>query len=258
MNHRAKKRFGQNFLIDDSIIEKIVMAIDALNPKQMVEIGPGQGAITQHLINMQVPLHLVEIDRDLVSLLEKKFGSHPNFNLHSHDALKFDFNALAAEGPLTVVGNLPYNISTPLIFHLFESIEHIDNMLFMIQKEVVERMCAAQGTEHYGRLSIMTQYYCHAQMLFLVPPESFTPAPKVMSAIIQLSPKSDRIDIGDEKLFATLVKTAFSYRRKTIRNVWKSHLSADELSALELDPGVRPETLSLEDYAKVSRYLSDK
>ncbi len=252
MQHQARKRFGQNFLHDQGIIERIHQAIAAKPGDNLVEIGPGQGAITHGLLERCGQLQVVELDRDLIPILRTKFFDYPGLSIHQGDALDYDFGQLAALGPLRIVGNLPYNISSPLIFHLISFSQQVKDMHFMLQKEVVERICAAPGNGDYGRLSIMVQYHCKAEHLFNVKPGCFHPAPKVDSAIIRLTPRAPELQAQDLGLFAQLVKQAFSTRRKTIRNNLKSMLSAEQLEAQGIDPGLRPETLSVQDYVRLS------
>ena len=251
--HRARKRFGQNFLHDIGVIQRIV---DSIHPKpgdNIVEIGPGLGALTEQLFEATGSIHVVELDRDLVERLQKRFGKEKNFHIHSNDALKFDFGALANHGKLRVVGNLPYNISTPLLFHLMEQIDSIQDIHCMLQKEVVDRICAGPGDNNYGRLSVMLQYHCQAQHLFNVSADAFQPPPKVESAILRLTPHAEpAVSVDDKKLFSQLVSQAFNQRRKTLRNSLKNYLSADAIESLGINPGARPETLSLVDFAKLS------
>jgi 16S rRNA (adenine1518-N6/adenine1519-N6)-dimethyltransferase len=254
MTHTPRKRFGQNFLHDPTVIQHIIAAIQAKPDEHWVEIGPGQGALTEPLLKTGIRLDVVELDRDLVSLLNDQFGRHPNLTLHSADALKFDFKALAMPGEkLRIIGNLPYNISTPLMFHLLENAKCIEDMHFMLQKEVVDRICAAPGSKQYGRLSIMMQYYCATEWLFDVPPESFAPAPKVMSSVVKLMPYiNPPVQVNDMVKFNELVTQAFSQRRKTIRNSLKKLISEVQLADLAIDSSMRAENLSLTDYAKLS------
>lgn len=241
---RARKRFGQNFLNDQNQIQKIVTAINPTPDQNLLEIGPGHGAITRLIIETGCNLSVVEIDRDLVAELRMLY---PSLNVIEADVLKFDFSRLA-DTRLRVVGNLPYNISTPLLFRLFNHIDIIFDMHFMLQLEVVERLVASAGEKNYGRLSIMSQYYCQSIKLFEVPPESFTPRPKVMSAIVKLTPKTDRNIARDEKLFADMVNHAFSMRRKTLRNGLKKYLSAEQIETAGINPAERPENVSLEEF----------
>lgn len=256
--HQARKRFGQNFLSDSFYINRIVTAIGPSVTDKMVEIGPGLGAITELLIDQVGSLDLVELDKDLIPRLENKF-KQSHLNIHHKDALKFDFSSLAireSDDKLRIVGNLPYNISTPLIFHLLSFREHIQDMYFMLQKEVVERICAASNSRTYGRLSIMSQYYCHAEMLFTVPPGAFQPAPKVDSAIIKLTPRCEsELMAKNPKLLAELVTASFNQRRKTIRNNLKKYLSESDLSALDIDPSARPENLEIKDFVNIANFL---
>ncbi len=255
--HQARKRFGQNFLSDDAVIARIVSGINPRPGDRMVEIGPGLGALTEHLLDeLEGKLQVVELDRDLIPVLRTKFFNYPDFNIHEADALKFDFNALAdEEHPLRVVGNLPYNISTPLIFHLLSNIKHLKDMHFMLQKEVVERMAAMPGQSHYGRLGIMTQYYCRVQPLFIVGPEAFEPAPKVESAIVRLVPHAQLPHpVESIERLQSIVKTAFTKRRKTLRNALAGVIDLEALAELDIDPGLRPENLSLGQYAALANW----
>ncbi|TNC80932.1 MAG: 16S rRNA (adenine(1518)-N(6)/adenine(1519)-N(6))-dimethyltransferase [Oleiphilus sp.] len=255
--HQARKRFGQNFLDDEAVIEQIISGIHPRPADNMVEIGPGLGALTEHLLEaLDGRLNVVELDRDLVPVLRTKFFNYPEFQIHEADALKFDFNALASEdAPLRVVGNLPYNISTPLIFHLLENIHCLKDMHFMLQKEVVERMVAQPGDSSYGRLGIMCQYYCRVQPLFVVGPEAFSPSPKVDSAIVRLSPYTE-LPYPAESVsrLQGIVKQAFTKRRKTLRNALAGVIPLEALDALGIDAGLRPENLSLSDFVRLSNY----
>ncbi len=259
VGHKARKRFGQNFLQDQGIIRRIIRSITPEADQHMVEIGPGLGALTEELLDSCGRLDVVELDRDLIPILRTKFFSFADkFDIHEGDALKFDFATLQRDDtPLRVVGNLPYNISTPLIFHLLSYAQQIEDMHFMLQKEVVDRLAAGPGDSAYGRLGIMAQYYCHVEPLFLVPPHAFDPAPKVDSAIVRLVPYKELPQKAkDIKKLEIVVRTAFSQRRKTLRNNLKPLLSGDEISALNIDPGLRPERLALADFISISDYLS--
>jgi len=258
MNHRPRKRFGQNFLHDDRVIHSIVACISPRADEHLVEIGPGQGALTRLLLAECGRLDAIELDRDLVEYLGKRFGAEEKLSLHSADAMKFDFAALSRGEPLRVIGNLPYNISTPLLFHLFEQSACIRDMHFMLQKEVVDRLCAEPGGKDYGRLGVMAQYYCSMQPLMEVGPESFTPSPKVVSAVVRLVPHARRpVEVSPEVL-GQVVKAAFSQRRKTLRNAMGSLLSAAEIESAAVDPGARAESLTLEDFARLSDSLVRK
>lgn len=253
--HRARKRFGQHFLVDPHVVDSIVRAIDPQPDDIIVEIGPGHGAITEPLASRAGRLHCIELDRDLVAALRRRWADRDNVTIHEADALNFDFCKLGEK--LRVVGNLPYNISTPLLFRLLECRECISDMHFMLQKEVVDRMAAGPGSKTYGRLGIMLGCHLEVQSLFDVGPESFDPPPAVTSAIVRLRPLPvDTFLIDDEKQLSKLVATAFSQRRKTLRNALKSLLSESELRELGVDPGVRPETLAIADYVALANYLA--
>ena len=256
--HQAKKRFGQNFLHDGNIIDRIVSSIRATDKDNIIEIGPGLGAITRQLLPITKKMNVIELDRDIIPKLKFNCDGLGQLNIMQIDALQVDYSQFKDKGPLRIVGNLPYNISTPLLFHLFKYLPLIKDMHFMLQKEVVMRMAAKPGSKVYGRLSVMTQSVCDARMLFLVPPESFTPAPKVESAIVALAPRKEPIDIKDRVLFSAVVTEAFNQRRKTLRNVWRNRIEPEELEALDIKPTLRPENLSLEEYVKVANYLFGK
>ncbi|NVK39867.1 MAG: 16S rRNA (adenine(1518)-N(6)/adenine(1519)-N(6))-dimethyltransferase RsmA [Oceanospirillaceae bacterium] len=259
--HKARKRFGQNFLHDAGVIRRIIRSIAPREGEHLVEIGPGLGALTEELLAEANALDAIELDRDLVPVLRTKFFNYgERFRIFETDALKFDFTQLKEDDrPLRVVGNLPYNISTPLIFHLLSHAGLIRDMHFMLQKEVVDRLAAEPGTSDYGRLGIMAQYHCRVDPLFIVPPGAFNPAPKVDSAIVRLTPYATpphpAKDVGQ---LETVVRTAFGQRRKTLRNNLRTLLSADELEALGIDPGLRPERLTLAEFVKISDHLSDR
>ena len=259
MTHQARKRFGQNFLHDNNIIANILAHAQAGPGQHWVEIGPGLGALTKPLLQKQVKLDVIELDRDLVSHLQKQFTGHANLTIHSADALNFDFSSLAAtDEKLRIIGNLPYNISTPLMFHLLENTHCIQEMIFMLQKEVVDRICADSGSKKYGRLSVMMQYYCTTDWLFDVPPESFEPSPKVMSAIVKLNPHAKPpVKIKDITSFKQLVTQAFSQRRKTIRNSLKDLVDEKQMLALAIDPNLRAESLTLEQFALLNLHSNN-
>ncbi len=259
MSHQPRKRFGQNFLRDASVVHRIVMAVAPASQDHLVEIGPGEGVMTLGLLPNCRRLDAVEIDRDLAALLERKFAGETRFRLHNADALKFDFRALAeGEDKLRIVGNLPYNISTPLIFHLFGQVDRIRDMHFMLQNEVVDRLAAEPGDSDYGRLSIMARYHCRAEKLFEVYPESFHPRPKVVSAIIRLIPhETPPVEVIRDDL-SRVVATAFSQRRKTLRNSLKTLFDENEIRGLGIDPNARAETLGLEEYARLARCWAEK
>jgi 16S rRNA (adenine1518-N6/adenine1519-N6)-dimethyltransferase len=257
MKHKARKRFGQNFLHDQQVIDRIVASIAPKKTDLLVEIGPGQAALTRPLMESGAELHLIELDRDLVDALQKRFSDNSNVFIHSCDALKANLPEITGERPFRLIGNLPYNISTPLIFHVLESAELVIDMHFMLQKEVVDRMAAAPGSRTYGRLSVMTQFRSNVTPLFDVGPESFSPAPRVSSSIVRLQPlQSPPADAGSFDNFKQVVSAAFSKRRKTLRNSLKELLSADQILASGVDPGQRAEQLSLSQFAALARSLS--
>jgi 16S rRNA (adenine1518-N6/adenine1519-N6)-dimethyltransferase len=255
--HQARKRFGQNFLVSPGVIRKIVDAIAPRPGDIVVEIGPGLGALTEPLLERLDHLHVVEIDRDLIARLRTRFPP-ARLTIHEGDALQFDFGALKREGPLKIVGNLPYNISSPLLFHLAACADRVSEMHFMLQKEVVDRMVAAPGSGDYGRLSVMLQYRFFMERLFVVPPGSFDPPPKVDSAVVRLIPL--KVGAGDtaldEALFARLVAAAFSQRRKMLRNTLKEFGGEALLEAQGIAPTVRAETLAVADYVRLANSLS--
>ena len=254
MKHIAKKRFGQNFLTDQGVIASLVMAIAPNIDDLLVEIGPGLGALTKPLLQRLKLLHVVEVDRDIIAWMEKAYVNQA-IAIHSADALKFDFTSLGEN--LRVTGNLPYNISTPILFHLLDNVSHITDMHFMLQKEVVERMVASPSTAAYGRLSVMLQYRLKMDYLITVPPEAFEPAPKVESAFVRCVPHAVLPYIAtDEALFAKVVLAAFGQRRKTLRNTLKGLLDDDGFNALELNSQLRAENLSVADFVRISNYLT--
>ncbi|PPC94459.1 MAG: 16S rRNA (adenine(1518)-N(6)/adenine(1519)-N(6))-dimethyltransferase [Methylotenera sp.] len=255
MKHIAKKRFGQNFLTDQSVINSLVEAISPKVDDLMVEIGPGLGALTKPLLKRLTLLHVVEVDRDIISWMQNEYSKN-SIQIHNADALKFDFSSLGQH--LRVTGNLPYNISTPILFHLLDNISHITDMHFMLQKEVVERMVAEPSTAAYGRLSVMLQYRLQMEYLFTVPPEAFDPAPKVESAFVRCVPHTVLPYVAkDEKLFAQVVLAAFGQRRKTLRNTLKNILNDAGFEQLCIDSQLRAENLHVSDFVKITNYLTD-
>jgi 16S rRNA (adenine1518-N6/adenine1519-N6)-dimethyltransferase len=254
--HIARKRFGQNFLSDPNIIRKIIEAIHPKPGEHVVEIGPGLGALTAPLLAECGHLEVIEIDRDLIARLQTDYLPE-QLTIHEGDALKFDFSNLPA--PLRVVGNLPYNISTPLLFRLAMFAGRVQDMTFMLQKEVVQRMVAEENTEAYGRLSVMLQYRFDMLRLFDVPPGAFRPAPKVTSAIVWMRPKApEQYGCHDEALLGRVVTAAFGQRRKTLRNTLREWLNDADFVALGIDPQARGETLSVQDYVRLSNYLAQR
>ncbi len=257
MKHRARKRFGQNFLHDQQVIDRIVACISPQAKDLLVEIGPGQAALTRPLLKSGAELHLIEIDRDLVSQLQKQLSDHSNINIHCCDALRANLPEITGNRPFRLIGNLPYNISTPLIFHVLQWHEMVVDMHFMLQKEVVDRMAASPGSRTYGRLSVMTQFRCNVTPLFDVQPESFSPVPRVCSSIVRLQPlKEPPADAGSFENLERVVSAAFSQRRKTLRNSLRDHLTVDQILASGIDPGQRAEQLSLSQFAALARSLS--
>ncbi len=254
--HKAKKSFGQNFLVDQNIIADIIRAIRPEANDNMVEIGPGLGALTRPLLKQLNKLHVVEIDRDIIARLKTDYPQD-KIVIHEGDALKFDFATLGT--PLRIVGNLPYNISSPLLFHFADYADRITDMHFMLQNEVVERMVAAPSTPEYGRLSVMLQYRFYMEKLIDVPPQSFRPAPKVDSAIVRMIPiPADKITVKDETLFAKVVSAAFGQRRKTLRNTLKAYLTEADFVQLGIDAQLRAENLGVAEFASITRLLSGR
>ena len=258
--HKARKRFGQNFLHDEHVIEGIVRAIGPKEGENLLEIGPGLGAITEPVAELTDKLNVVELDKDLAERLLTHPFMGKKLNLYQADALQFDFNqVIDPERKLKVFGNLPYNISTPLLFHLYEFLDGIENMHFMLQKEVVNRMCAAPNSKAYGRLSIMTQYYCKTIPVIEVPPTAFIPAPKVDSAVIRLVPKPhDERNQANPATLNRVCQEAFNQRRKTLRNSLSNIMTVDDMVALEIDPTRRAENLSLQQYIKIANWLDQQ
>lgn len=257
-SHQARKRFGQNFLHDQQIIDRIIREIAPDGDDHLLEIGPGQGALTKQLARSGARLDCVELDRDLADHLRHQYRDYDNVHIHQQDILKFDIEQIATgERPIRVIGNLPYNISTPVLFHLLKFYPLIADMSFMLQLEVVERMSASVGDKSYGRLSLMLQYYCAAEKLFNVPPQAFNPQPKVNSAIVRLSPHAELpLPARDVEQLKLVVRTAFNQRRKTLKNSLKTLISDETLASLAIDSTLRPENFSLADYVKISDAIS--
>jgi len=273
--YTTKKRFGQNFLHDQAILNQIILSFHPSDSDHIIEIGPGQGAVTTLLLEKVKHITAIEIDRDLIEQLKKKF-SEAQLTLIPQDILKTNLcdkqlvsNAKNTDTrhceeakptrqshhPFRLIGNLPYNISTPLLFHLFNQLDVIKDMHFMLQKEVAERICAKLGSSQYGRLSVMSQYYCDAEILFYIGPESFDPPPKVESAFIRLTPKKEKLDVQSFSVFEKVVLDAFNQRRKTIANSLKKQLNADDWKALKIDSKKRPQELMVADFVKISNHL---
>ncbi len=264
MNHRPRKRFGQNFLHDAGILRRMLTAIRPQQNDAMVEIGPGEGALTTLLLQQLQHLDVIEIDRDLAPQLQARCEANAQgaalgaLTIHQADALQFDFSSLIpSQGKLRVVGNLPYNISTPLLFHIFDSASGIADCHFLLQKEVVERMAATPDSKTYGRLSVMTQWRCQVEPLFKVGPGAFRPAPKVDSMFVRLIPHTTLPwPVNDFSHFSALVTAAFAQRRKTLRNALQSMATAEAIAAAEIDPSIRAESLSPADFVRLSNQLT--
>ena len=256
--HVARKRFGQNFLVDQHVIAEIIDQLAVQRDEAVVEIGPGLGALTAPLLRRLDHLHVVEIDRDIVARLAKSYPTE-QLTVHAGDALVFDFGHLAstAGGQLRIVGNLPYNISTPLLFHLAGYGTCVRDMHFMLQREVVERMVAEPGSGDVGRLTVMLQYRFVIERLLDVPPEAFDPAPKVHSALVRLIPRPpEALAVVNQAHFAALVAAAFRQRRKMLRNSLRGMLDEDQLAALGVSPTCRAEELSVADYVRLANTLT--
>ena len=256
--HQSRKRFGQHFLHDKAIIGKIVDAIAPQDGIPIVEIGPGAGALTVPLLERAGTLDVIEIDRDLAGLLAEKCRGVDGLRIYTEDALKVDFRQ-RYRGKIMLAGNLPYNISTPLLFHILDQIDCIHTMIFMMQKEIVDRICTQPGQPNYGRLSVMVQSKCHTEKLMTIGPGAFTPEPRVKSSLLRLVPREDfQAGIRDAGLFSDIVRIAFSHRRKTIRNALKDFLADGEFAQLGLAPVSRPETFSVTDFIDISNYIHDR
>jgi len=251
--HRPRKRFGQHFLHDAQVIDRLVRAIAPQPQDRLLEIGPGEGVLTRPLLGSGARVTVVELDRDLAATLFNRLGQPSGLEIIQADILSMDLSAVAEQRPLRVVGNLPYNISTPILFHLFEHLAVVRDMHFMLQKEVVDRMVAAPGSRDYGRLSVMASFFCEMDWLFDVPPSAFRPPPKVMSAIVRLRPKS----LGEAELavlpaLQQVVRNAFGQRRKTLRNSLRTLLDESAIEAAGIDPGLRAERLGLDEFRRLA------
>jgi len=268
---KTKKALGQHFLVDEHVIERIILAVQPKKDQYFIEIGPGQGALTTHLLPYVRQIDAIEYDQEVIPYLSSYCKNLGNLIIHQSDVLQFDFNTLQlptssrAQRGLSgfendivyrVVGNLPYNISTPLFFHLLKYASHIEDMCFMIQKEVADRITAIPGNKDYGRLTVMLQYYCATEFLFTVPPDAFAPPPKVNSAVIRLIPfKRPPVLANNEQLFAELVKKTFNFRRKVLRHVVKNYITTEHLEKSPIDLSLRPENLSVEDFVRLSNFI---
>lgn len=257
--NRPRKRFGQHFLHDQSVIQHLIAVIAPQPDDPLVEIGPGLGALTVPLLERVEALDVIELDRDLLGPLQQRCTGPGKLRIHAADALSFDFTSLAPAGiALRIVGNLPYNISTPLLFHLLSQAARVRDMHFMLQKEVVDRLAAAPGTADYGRLSVMVQFRCAVTRCFTIGPDAFTPAPKVDSAVVRLVPYvTPPVAVRNEEVFGRVVKQAFAQRRKTLHNNLKGLLDDAQLRAAGIDPGLRAERLTLAQFAALSNMVVD-
>ena len=254
---RAKKRFGQHFLTDTTVINTILRHFAPRAGAPVMEIGPGVGALTGPLLDAGVRLMAVELDRDMQALLGERYGSRENFKLICGDILYTDIEALTAGAPLRVIGNLPYNITTPIIFHLLDSLTFVEDMYFMVQKEVTERLAAPPGGRSFGRPSVMVQRLCDVEMDFIIPPTAFDPPPRVMSAMLRLRPRAKPLGGEvDTSLFNRVVGTAFAQRRKTLRNALKPLVSSEILELVHIDPMQRAETVDVEGYVRLVREMT--
>ena len=268
-HHKARRRFGQNFLIDQHTISHILQSVSVQAHQDIVEIGPGLGALTAGLAEQAGTFTMIELDRDLAAKLQQKYADHKQVRLIQQDALKVDLSELSTQlkrdfpavssatetqRKLRIVGNLPYNISTPLMFHIFKHAKFIQDMTFMLQREVAARILATPGSSNYGRLSVMAQFYCDGEWVLDVPPEAFKPAPKVHSAVIKLTPHPLPLSsIAAQECFARIVREAFSQRRKTLRNGLRNSLNAEQIESAGIQASQRPETLSLDDFVRLSQ-----
>lgn len=257
LGHRARKRFGQNFLNDPYIIDGIVSAINPQPGENLVEIGPGLGALTEPVAREVDKLSVVELDRDLAERLRNHPELADKLTIYEGDAMKFDFTQLSSEDkPLRIFGNLPYNVSTPLMFHLFSFAGKVQDMHFMLQKEVVNRLAAGPNSKAYGRLTVMAQYYCKVVPVLEVPPTAFKPAPKVDSAVVRLIPHKELPHPATSlKWLERVCREGFNQRRKTVRNCYKSLIDADTMESLGIDPSSRPESLTLAQFVALANWM---
>lgn len=252
--HKARKRFGQNFLVDHFVIDSIISAIDPKKGENLVEIGPGLGALTNPVLNLIDKLTVVEIDRDLVLKLQ----TNPKLEVINIDALQFDFNKIikTQNQKIRLFGNLPYNISTPLLIHLLQFQEIIADMHFMLQKEVADRLCASPNCKAYGKLSILMQYFFEIVPIIEVPPQAFRPVPKVNSSVIRLTPLKQANQVKNWAKLVEVTSLAFLHRRKTLKNNLSKIVEVADLQNLNIDPNARAENLSLDDYINLANFLT--
>ncbi len=258
-NHKPRKRFGQHFLTDTGVIHRMVTMVNLNEFDHLVEIGPGQGALTDALVERTASLTLIELDRDLIAQLQARYVDVSQLKIHQGDALQVNYGELSpAQSPIRIIGNLPYNISTPLLLHLTTYVDDIQDMHFMLQKEVVDRIAASPNNKTYGRLSIMMQYHYAATALFDVPPAAFNPPPKVQSAIVRLVPHRVKPHAAkDYAIFSEVVRLAFNQRRKMVRNSLSSIMTGEQLEQLGIAETVRPEQLSVADFVKISNNVKE-
>jgi 16S rRNA (adenine1518-N6/adenine1519-N6)-dimethyltransferase len=256
-SHRARKRFGQHFLKDENVIQQIISVLNPQPDQHIVEIGPGMGELTEHILPLVGTMDAIELDRDIIPKLKSNCLSLGKLNIHSADALKFNYCELTkTKQKLRIVGNLPYNISTPLLFRLTEQSSCIYDMYFMLQKEVVNRLAAVPGNKDYGKLTVIIQYHYQVEHLFDVSAQSFSPSPKVESAFVYLKPhQSPPVTVSNVTVFVQLVAKAFSQRRKTLRNNLIDIINADQIRRLGIDPNCRAETLTLNEFAILSNAI---
>lgn len=255
INHTPRKSLGQHFLHQKKVIEQIIQSFNPQPSDTIVEIGPGLGALTYELLPLAGSLHVVELDRELACLLEKQTEVFPNLHVHNMDALKTDFCSLAEQN-IRLIGNLPYNIATPLLFRLLAQRQCITDMYLMIQKEVGERLRAKPGSKQYGRLTVMVQQICDTRLIMRVDKGAFKPPPKVDSVVLRLIPYQDPPHpVQNQQAFARVVRVAFSQRRKTLRNALKSLIEEEQIAQLGIDPKLRPEQLGIEEYTRLSELL---
>lgn len=254
MEHRARRRFGQHFLKDSGVIHRIISSLTPLQEERFVEIGPGKGAITEKLLRSTGVLDVIELDRDLIEPLRDRCAGLGELHIYNSDALRFDFNRLGSvERPIRIVGNLPYNISTPLLFHLLDQSRCIQDMHLMLQKEVVDRMAAVPGSKRYGRLSVMLQIQCDVMPLFNIDPKAFSPVPKVDSTFVRLVPFDELpFEIRDLSFFKKLVTQAFSLRRKMLRNSLGELVGPSQIEEIGVDPKSRAEQLAPVDFVNLA------
>ena len=249
--HRARKRFGQNFLIDHSIIDRIIQSLAPQTDELLVEIGPGHGALTEALLDVGADLIVIELDRDLAAALQQCHAGNRRLQIIQADALKVDLAALS-EQPFRLIGNLPYNISSPLLFHFAAHLQAWSDAHLMLQREVAERLAASPGDSSYSRLSVMLSLYARTELLFDVPPAAFSPQPKVISSVVCLRPRRPELaDDYNRQAFSRFVQQAFGQRRKTLANNLRGWLHRDVIAALGIDPGIRPQQLGLAQYLQL-------